>query len=81
MMIPKEKAIELEEAYKQIAKVEQAVPQRCHHRRRALQQGHRHLDARYGRRLANALFRTLEFNDGKPECNPRVHDGGLRRPW
>ena len=51
MIIPKEKATSWKNAYRQIARGREAVSQRHHHGRRALQQDHRYLDARDRRDL------------------------------
>ena len=78
MIIPKEKEIELENAYKQIKTVEQAVSQRHHHRWRAIQQDHRHLDARRRRNLQRHVPdpRAQRRPQG---IEPGLPDGGFRR--
>jgi len=79
MIIPKEKATQLERAYKEIAEVEKQ------YRRGIITDGERKnkvqdIWTHTGEELANALFRTLEFNDGKKEMNPvfMMVDSGAR---
>jgi DNA-directed RNA polymerase subunit beta' len=79
MMIPKEKSTLLEKAYKEIAEVEKQ------YRRGIITDGERKnkvqdIWTHTGEELANALFRTLEFNDGKKEMNPvfMMVDSGAR---
>jgi DNA-directed RNA polymerase subunit beta' len=79
MMIPKEKATQLEKAYKEIAEVEKQ------YRRGIITDGERKnkvqdIWTHTGEELANALFRTLEFNDGRKEMNPvfMMVDSGAR---
>ncbi len=79
MIIPKEKATQLEKAYKEIAEVEKQ------YRRGIITDGERKnkvqdIWTHTGEELANALFRTLEFNDGKKEMNPvfMMVDSGAR---
>ena len=79
MMIPKEKAGQLEKAYKEIGEVEKQ------YRRGIITDGERKnkvqdIWTHTGEELANALFRTLEHNDGKREMNPvfMMVDSGAR---
>ncbi len=79
MMIPKEKPAQLERAYKEIAEVEKQ------YRRGIITDGERKnkvqdIWTHTGEELANALFRTLEHNDGKREMNPvfMMVDSGAR---
>ncbi|MEI6336956.1 MAG: DNA-directed RNA polymerase subunit beta' [Verrucomicrobiota bacterium] len=79
MMIPKEKAGQLEKAYKEIAEVQKQ------YRRGIITDGERKnkvqdIWTHTGEELANALFRTLEHNDGKREMNPvfMMVDSGAR---
>ncbi len=79
MIIPKEKADQLEKAYKEIAEVEKQ------YRRGIITDGERKnkvqdIWTHTGEELANALFRTLEYNDGKKEMNPvfMMVDSGAR---
>jgi DNA-directed RNA polymerase subunit beta' len=69
MIIPKEKDQEIDNAHKQIARSRSNTAGR-HHRRRALQQGHRHLDPLHGDQIANVMFRTLEHNQGARNTTP-----------
>ncbi len=59
----------------------EAVSPGRHHRRRALQQDHRYLDALHATRSANVMFRTLEHNQGKQGHTTRsslMVDSGAR---
>ena len=78
MIIPKEKEIELQNAYKQIRRSRSSIA-RVSSRGRALQQDHRHLDARRDQ-ISNVMFRTLEHNEGSKEFNPvyLMVDSGAR---
>ena len=80
MVIPEEKKPKSSpRPTREVEKVDQAVPQRHHHRRRALQEGHRHLDPAPPTRSPTRSIRTLEYNDGKARGQPALHDGRLRR--
>ncbi|MHA3773068.1 DNA-directed RNA polymerase subunit beta' [Verrucomicrobiota bacterium sgz303538] len=79
MIIPKEKHIELENAYKQIAVVEQQ------YRRGIITDGERYnkvidIWTHAGEEIANVMFRTLEHNEGRKELNPvyLMVDSGAR---
>ncbi len=79
MIIPKEKASQLEKAYREIAEVEKQ------YRRGIITDGERKnkvqdIWTHTGEELANALFRTLEFNDGRKDMNPvfMMVDSGAR---
>ena len=78
MIIPREKSTQLERAYREISEVEKQYRRGNHHRRRAQEQG-----AGYWTTLGkswNALFRTLEYNDGRKDMNPvfMMVDSGAR---
>src|ERR1051325_4867717 len=69
MIIPKEKATELENAYKQIRLVEQQ------YRKGIITDGERYnkiidIWTHAGDEISNVMFRTLEHNDGRKELNP-----------
>jgi DNA-directed RNA polymerase subunit beta' len=69
MMIPKEKTGLVEKAYKEIAEVEKQ------YRRGIITDGERKNKVQdvwthTGEEVANALFRTLQHNEGRPEMNP-----------
>jgi DNA-directed RNA polymerase, beta'' subunit, predominant form len=79
MMIPKEKSALVEKAYKEIAEVEKQ------YRRGIITDGERKnkvqdIWTHTGEEVANALFRTLQHNDGRPEMNPvfMMVDSGAR---
>jgi len=79
MIIPKEKATLIESAQKQIAEVQKQ------YRRGIITDGERKnkvqdIWTHTGEEIANALFRTLEHNDGRPEANPvfMMVDSGAR---
>jgi DNA-directed RNA polymerase subunit beta' len=79
MIIPKEKAALVESAQKQIAEVQKQ------YRRGIITDGERKnkvqdIWTHTGEELANALFRTLEHNDGRREANPvfMMVDSGAR---
>jgi len=79
MIIPKEKAVLIESAQKQIAEVQKQ------YRRGIITDGERKnkvqdIWTHTGEEIANALFRTLEHNDGRPEANPvfMMVDSGAR---
>lgn len=79
MIIPKEKAVLVEGAQKQIAEVQKQ------YRRGIITDGERKnkvqdIWTHTGEELANALFRTLEHNDGRREANPvfMMVDSGAR---
>ena len=79
MIIPKEKAALVEGAQKQIAEVQKQ------YRRGIITDGERKnkvqdIWTHTGEELANALFRTLEHNEGRPEANPvfMMVDSGAR---
>jgi DNA-directed RNA polymerase subunit beta' len=79
MIIPKEKEQLLEKAYREIAEVEKQ------YRRGIITDGERKnkvqdIWTHTGEEIANALFRTLEYNDGKREMNPvfMMVDSGAR---
>ncbi|MBN8710845.1 MAG: DNA-directed RNA polymerase subunit beta' [Verrucomicrobia bacterium 61-8] len=79
MIIPKEKSAQLEKAYREIAEVEKQ------YRRGIITDGERKnkvqdIWTHTGEELANALFRTLEFNDGRKDMNPvfMMVDSGAR---
>ena len=69
MVIPKAKAAGLENAYKQIEEIEKQ------YRRGIITHGERYqkiidIWTQVGEQVADELFRTLEYNDGKKEHNP-----------
>src|SRR5205823_6091796 len=69
MIIPKEKQIELDNAYKQIKTVEQQ------YRKGIITDGERYnkiidIWTHAGDEISNVMFRTLEHNDGRKELNP-----------
>jgi len=79
MIIPKEKAVLVESAQKQISEVEKQ------YRRGIITDGERKnkvtdIWTHTGEEIANALFRTLEHNDGRREANPvfMMVDSGAR---
>ncbi len=79
MIIPTEKQGQLDRAYREIAEVEKQ------YRRGIITDGERKnkvqdIWTHTGEELANALFRTLEYNDGKKEMNPvfMMVDSGAR---
>jgi DNA-directed RNA polymerase subunit beta' len=79
MIIPKEKQIELENAYKQIRTVEQQ------YRKGIITDGERYnkiidIWTHAGDEISNVMFRTLEHNDGRKELNPvyLMVDSGAR---
>lgn len=79
MIIPKEKAQFLEKAYREISEVEKQ------YRRGIITDGERKnkvqdIWTHTGEEVANALFRTLEYNDGRREMNPvfMMVDSGAR---
>ena len=79
MIIPKEKVVLVEGAQKQIAEVQKQ------YRRGIITDGERKnkvqdIWTHTGEELANALFRTLEHNDGRREANPvfMMVDSGAR---
>jgi DNA-directed RNA polymerase subunit beta' len=79
MIIPREKQLELDSAYKQIAVVEQQ------YRRGIITDGERYnkvidIWTHAGEEIANVMFRTLEYNEGRKELNPvyLMVDSGAR---
>src|SRR5881398_2234664 len=79
MIIPKEKQIELQNAYKQIKTVEQQ------YRKGIITDGERYnkiidIWTHAGDEISNVMFRTLEHNDGRKELNPvyLMVDSGAR---
>jgi DNA-directed RNA polymerase subunit beta' len=79
MIIPREKQVELDSAYKQIAQVEQQ------YRRGIITDGERYnkvidIWTHAGEEIANVMFRTLEYNEGRKELNPvyLMVDSGAR---
>src|SRR5881394_385267 len=79
MIIPKEKQIELDNAYKQIKTVEQQ------YRKGIITDGERYnkiidIWTHAGDEISNVMFRTLEHNDGRKELNPvyLMVDSGAR---
>jgi len=79
MIIPKEKHIELENAYKQVALVDQQ------YHRGIITDGERYnkvvdIWTHAGEEIANVMFRTLEHNEGRKELNPvfLMVDSGAR---
>ena len=79
MIIPKEKEQLLEKAYREIAEVEKQ------YRRGIITDGERKnkvqdIWTHTGEEIANAMFRTLEHNDGRREMNPvfMMVDSGAR---
>src|SRR5438067_1066472 len=69
MIIPKEKEIDLQNAYKQIRTVEQQ------YRKGIITDGERYnkiidIWTHAGDEISNVMFRTLEHNDGRKELNP-----------
>jgi DNA-directed RNA polymerase subunit beta' len=79
MIIPREKQVELDSAYKQIAQVEQQ------YRRGIITDGERYnkvidIWTHAGEEIANVMFRTLEHNEGRKELNPvyLMVDSGAR---
>lgn len=79
MIIPKAKSLLLERAYKEIAEVEKQ------YHRGIITDGERKnkvqdIWTHTGEEIANAMFRTLEHNEGRPEMNPvyMMVDSGAR---
>src|SRR6202040_1434233 len=79
MIIPKEKQIELDNAYKQIKTVEQQ------YRKGIITDGERYnkiidIWTHAGDEISNVMFRTLEHNEGRKELNPvfLMVDSGAR---
>ncbi len=79
MIIPDEKKIELEKAYKQIALVEKQ------YRSGIITDGERYnkiidIWTHAGEEISNVMFRTLEHNEGRREMNPvfLMQDSGAR---
>jgi DNA-directed RNA polymerase subunit beta' len=79
MIIPKEKQIELDNAYKQIRVVEQQ------YRKGIITDGERYnkiidIWTHAGDEISNVMFRTLEHNEGRKELNPvyLMVDSGAR---
>jgi DNA-directed RNA polymerase subunit beta' len=79
MIIPTEKKVELERAYKQIGEVEKQ------RRRGIITDGERYnkiidIWTHAGEEISNVLFRTLEHNEGRKEVNPvfMAVDSGAR---
>jgi DNA-directed RNA polymerase subunit beta' len=79
MIIPKEKHIEVENAYKQLAVVEKQ------YRNGIITDGERYnkvidIWTHAGEEIANVMFRTLEHNEGRKELNPvyLMVDSGAR---
>ncbi len=79
MIIPKEKHVELENAYKQIAVVEKQ------YRSGIITDGERYnkiidIWTHAGDEISNVMFRTLEHNEGRKELNPvfLMVDSGAR---
>jgi DNA-directed RNA polymerase subunit beta' len=79
MIIPEEKKIELEKAYKQIAVVEKQ------YRSGIITDGERYnkiidIWTHAGEEISNVMFRTLEYNEGRKELNPvyLMQDSGAR---
>ena len=79
MIIPKEKHLEIENAHKQVALVDQQ------YRRGIITDGERYnkvIDVwtHAGEEIANVMFRTLEHNEGRKELNPvfLMVDSGAR---
>ncbi len=79
MIIPKEKQIELDNAYKQVAQVD------LQYRRGIITDGERYnkvidIWTHAGEEIANVMFRTLEHNEGRKELNPvyLMVDSGAR---
>ncbi|MBV9492266.1 MAG: DNA-directed RNA polymerase subunit beta', partial [Verrucomicrobia bacterium] len=79
MIIPEEKKIELDKAYKQIALVEKQ------YRSGIITDGERYnkiidIWTHAGEEISNVMFRTLEHNEGRRELNPvyLMQDSGAR---
>ena len=79
MIIPAEKKVELERAYKQIGEVDKQ------RRRGIITDGERYnkiidIWTHAGDEISNVLFRTLEHNEGRKEVNPvfMAVDSGAR---
>ena len=79
MIIPNEKQIELENAYRQISEVDKQ------YRRGIITDGERYnkiidIWTHAGEEIANVMFRTLEHNEGRKELNPvyLMVDSGAR---
>ncbi|MBA3963863.1 MAG: DNA-directed RNA polymerase subunit beta' [Chthoniobacterales bacterium] len=79
MIIPKEKEVELANAYKQIKQVEQQ------YRKGIITDGERYnkiidIWTHAGDEISNVMFRTLEHNEGRKELNPvyLMVDSGAR---
>src|SRR6185369_2439637 len=79
MIIPKEKQVELDNAYKQLAVVEKQ------YRNGIITDGERYnkvidIWTHAGEEIANVMFRTLEHNEGRKELNPvyLMVDSGAR---
>ena len=78
MIIPKEKETELAERLQADQDSREAVSQGHHHGRRALQQDHRHLDARR-RRDRERHVPDPRTQRGPQGIEPGLPDGGFRR--
>ncbi|MDB6153492.1 MAG: rpoC [Chthoniobacteraceae bacterium] len=79
MIIPKEKQVELDNAYRQISEVDKQ------YRRGIITDGERYnkvidIWTHAGEEIANVMFRTLEHNEGRKELNPvfLMVDSGAR---
>jgi DNA-directed RNA polymerase subunit beta' len=79
MIIPQEKQVELDSAYKQIGEVDKQ------YRRGIITDGERYnkiidIWTHAGEEIANVMFRTLEHNEGRKELNPvyLMVDSGAR---
>jgi DNA-directed RNA polymerase subunit beta' len=79
MIIPREKQVELDQAYRQIAEVDKQ------YRRGIITDGERYnkvidIWTHAGEEIANVMFRTLEHNEGRKELNPvfLMVDSGAR---
>jgi hypothetical protein len=79
MIIPESKKEIVHDSRKKIAEVESPVQQGHHHRRRALQQGGRHLDRR-DRQDREGSLRQAREQRRQDGGQPRLHHDGLRRP-
>ena len=72
--IPPEKDEIISLARTEVDQVNAQLPRRRHHRGRALQPGHQHVDARHDRGRAGHVRRSVE---GTRRLQPDLHDGGL----
>ncbi len=77
VLIPKEKEQLVREGYEKVDEVYRKLQHGLHHQQRALQSGHRHLDARELGAHRNGVPPTRSRHGG---FQPGIHDARLRRP-